>query len=549
MGSALKNLLASTFRGELHDDPAALKTASQDASLFEITPALVAAPLDAADIGAVVRAANDHPELKISITPRSAGTDMSGGALTESVVLDMVPHFNRIVSVEASADGGVAVTQPGVFYRDFEKATLAKDLLLPPYPASRELCTVGGMAANNSGGEKSLKFGKTEDFVRGLKVVLRDGEEHVLGPLDAAQLAEKMARTDLEGDLYRRTHRLLEAHYDIAHAARPDVSKNSAGYDIWNVWDRKTFDLTKLFVGSQGTLGVITEITFGLVKPARHAKLLVIFLKDLAPLPGIVNAVLAHAPESFESYDDRTLTFAARYSGDIMARLGTSNVFSLAWQFLPELGLLLRNGLPRLVLLAEFTGETAEEVDAKVNAAHADLAAFKLPMRVTRTEEEARKYWVIRRESFNLLRKHFKKVKAAPFIDDFCVRPAHLPEFFPKLYAMLEEYKLTLTVVGHVGDGNFHIIPLMDLSDPDTARVIQELSTRVYALVMSYGGSITGEHNDGLVRSPYLKEMFGAETYALFEEIKRIFDPQGIFNPGKKVGASMAYAMGHLKKE
>jgi FAD/FMN-containing dehydrogenase len=535
--------LRPTFRGELQNDAVTLDAYSHDASLFEIRPQLVAFPKDVADVSALVRFAESRRGSGVSLTARSAGTDMSGGALSESILVDFTKHFNRIVSVGA----GEAVTQPGVFYRDFEKATLAKDLLLPSYPASRDICTVGGMAANNSGGEKSLRYGKTANYVKRLKVVFRDGVERVVEPLTKAQLDIKMSQHDVEGEICRLTWKLVTDHADRIAKAKPHVSKNSAGYALWDVWDGTTFDLTKVLVGSQGTLGIITEVTYRLVKPQRHSKLLVIFLKDLGPLPGLVNAVLAHGPESFESYDDHTLKFAFRYFGDIAARLGTGNMFSLAWRFLPEAWMIATRGFPKLVMLAEFTGDSEEEVDAKIAAAAKDVAPFKLPMRITKTEAEAEKYWVIRRESFNLLRKHFKKMQTAPFIDDFCVLPAQLPEFLPKLYAVLDKYKLLLTVVGHVGDANFHIIPIMNLQDEKTKTVIAKLSKEVYDLVFSYGGSMTGEHNDGLIRGPFLRQMFGDDVFALFEETKRIFDPDDIFNPGKKAGANLSYAMAHLK--
>lgn len=534
--------LGKILRGEVLADDATLTKYSHDASLFEIRPSVVAFPKDAEDVGSLVRYVADHRGQGLSITPRSAGTDMTGGALSESVVVDFTRHFDRIIRV----GNGEAVVQPGVYYRDFEKATLEQGLLLPSYPASREICTVGGMAANNSGGEKSLRFGKTVRYVKHLKAVLRDGKEYGFGPLSKPQLDAKMAQHDLEGEIYRQMYGLVNDNAALLARAKPNVSKNSAGYGLWDVWDGTTFDLTKTLVGSQGTLGVITEITYRLVHKKPHAKLLVIFLKDLAPLPGIVNAVLKHEPESFESYDDHTMKFAFRYFGDIVKSMGTGAV-SLAWRFLPEAWMVATRGFPKLVMLAEFTGDTEDEVDVAISKAAADVAPFGLPVRVTKTEAEAAKYWVMRRESFNLLRRHFKKMQTAPFIDDFCVRPEQLPEFLPKLYATLDKYKLLLTVVGHVGDANFHIIPIMDLGDPRTAEIIEKLSKEVYDLVFSYGGSMTGEHNDGLVRGPFLKQMFGDQVYALFEETKRIFDPDGIFNPGKKVGASLQYAMAHLK--
>ncbi|HTM68603.1 MAG TPA: FAD-binding oxidoreductase [Candidatus Binatia bacterium] len=541
----LRSEIKEFFKGDVEDDAHARGESSHDASIFEVRPSLIVHPKDVDDVKGLVRYLSGKTGSGMSVTARSAGTDMSGGTLTESVVMEFTRYFGHLKEI----GDGYAITEPGVYYRDFEKETLSRGWLLPTYPASREICTVGGMAANNSGGEKSLRYGKTEDFVRRLKVVLCDGKEHVLEPLSKEQLDGKMAQATFEGELYRRVFRLVADNRDLIMKAKPDVSKNSAGYYLWNVWDGRTFDLTRLFVGSQGTLGLITEITFRLIRPASHSKLVAIFLKDMEPLPALVETVLRHRPESFESYDDYTLKFAMRYSRDIMAAMGAKSAFSLFRRFLPEIGMILTRGFPKLVMLAEFTGMTEEEVDAKIAAAMKDLARFRLPVRVTRTEEEAKKYWVIRRESFNLLRKHFKKKKAAPFVDDLCVKPAVLSEFLPKLYAVLGGYGLTLTVVGHVGDGNFHIIPLMDLSRPGAKDVIREISSRVYSLVFQYGGTTTGEHNDGLVRSPYLREMYGDEVYGLFEEVKRIFDPDGIFNPGKKVGSDLEYALAHLKKD
>ncbi len=539
----LKDDIRALIKGDVADDDAALASRSRDASIFEVRPSLVVFPKDAADVKAVVRYAAAHPG--VAITPRSAGTDMTGGTLGESIIMDFTRYFTRIREV----GDGYAVTEPGVYYRDFEKVTLAKGWLLPSYPASREICTVGGMAANSSGGEKSLRYGKTENFVETLRVVLADGNEYMLGALDRAQLDEKMAQRNFEGDIYRRMDDLITKNFAAITEAKPTVSKNSAGYALWNVWDGKTFNLAKLFVGSQGTLGIITEIRYRLVRPAAHSKLLVIFMRELAHLPALVAAVRAHDPESFESYDDYTLKFALRYFRDIMKYMGNRNALALAWQFLPEIRMVLTGGLPKLVLLAEFTGATEAEVDRKIASAASDIAKLGVQFRITKTETEAKKYWVVRRESFNLLRRHFKKKAAAPFIDDFCVRPEVLDEFLPKLYAILKPYGLMFSLVGHMGDGNFHIIPLMDLGDPATARIIPELSKKVYDLVFAYGGSMTGEHNDGLVRGPYLAQMFGADVFALFKEVKRIFDPNDIFNPHKKTDADLGWSLAHLRKQ
>ena len=542
-----KKELQKIVQGEVSVAPRVLEANSEDTSIFHIAPACVVSPKDTRDVQALVRFGAKHPE--VTLTARAAGTDMSGGPLTDSVVLRMTEHFNKILAVTSE----YAVTQPGVFYRDFDRETLKKGVILPSYTASRELNTVGGMVANNSAGEKSLTYGKTEKWVRALKVVLSDGNEYEFRKLTRAELEAKKQQDDFEGELYRRIERLILDNKECIEKGRPNVSKNSAGYSIWNVWDEKndTFDLTQLIVGSQGTLGIITEITFDLVKPKEHARMLVLFLRKrhMKELGEMVNTVLAHKPESFESYDDKTFGVMLRIFPKLLMRLG-GNPFRLLMDFLPEVRMMLTGGIPKLVLMAEFTGDSEEEVIAAAKKAEQTvLQKYKVATHVTRTRQEGEKFWIIRRESFKLLRENVHGKHTAPFIDDISVRPEKLPEFLPKLYDIMADYKLIFTIAGHIGDGNFHIIPLMDFSRPDFTKIIQELSQRVYALVGEYDGSITGEHNDGLIRTPYLNQMFSKEMLAVFEQIKDIFDPQHIFNPHKKVDGDMDLLLRSIKRE
>lgn len=534
--------IGSLIHGEIMEDDASLTDASRDASLFSIRPNAVVHPMNTEDITTLVHYASSHKN--ISLTVRSGGTDMTGGPLTESVVVDMSSHFTRIGSVKNST----IRVEPGVFYRDMERVTKKKGLLMPSYPASKDICSVGGMVNNNAGGEKTLSYGKTEKYVQELSVVLADGNEYTLSPLTTKELAHAMEEKTFLGSVYTKMHALLEKNYDLIHAKKPKVSKNSAGYYLWNVWDRKTFDLTKLFAGSQGTLGITTNITFRLVKPKKHSVLLVSFLPDLSNLSGIVEHLMAYQPESLESYDDHTLSLALKLFPSFVKKLKT-NVFSLAWQFLPEFRMMLFSGIPKLILLAEFTGENKKEVLARADAAKSALRKWRMPSHIATDTNEQKKYWTIRRESFNMLRHHVQGKKTAPFIDDFIVQPKHLHTFLPELAAILSQYNIDYSIAGHVGNGNFHIIPLMDLQDDAQRALIPKLSKEVYALVFKYDGSSTAEHNDGLVRSHVLKQMYGKEMYNLFEETKKIFDPKNIFNPGKKVNSDWKWALQHIAQE
>ena len=545
------------LEGEMAEDNATLEYYSRDASLFDIRPAVVAFPKHSGDVKNLVKfmASHKKDDPTLSLSARSAGTDMSGGPLTESIVMDFTRHMNsikevgdRIITMEGAAMG-YAVAEPGVYYRDFELETLKRGYLLPSYPASRNLCAIGGMVANDSGGEKSLIYGKTHHYVTALKVVFTDGEEYAVKPMNAEELKKKIAENTFESELYRKVRELLEKNYDTVKNAKPDVSKNSAGYNIWDVWDRNTFDLTKLLVGSQGTLGVVTEATFKLisVKEKPCSGMLVVFLNDLKKIADIVNAVLPYEPSSFESFDDHTLRLAMKFLWGFVKILA-KNPFSLVLAFLPEFWMVVTKGMPKLVMMIEFEERTKEEVEKKIMELEAKLKSLGVKTRVALTKEAAAKYWAIRRESFNLLRQKVKGMQTAPFIDDIIVKPEYLPEFLPKLYAIGEKYQLLYTIAGHVGDGNFHVIPLMRLGEASERAKIKPAMDEVYDLVLKYKGSITAEHNDGLIRSPYLEQMFGAEVYKIFQEIKNIFDPQNIFNPGKKVNANMDYALKHIKR-
>lgn len=535
------------FKGEVFDDEKHLEGASHDASIFELKPSLLVAPTGAEDLKNLVHFASKKKQEgeNISLTARSAGTDMSGGPLSESIIVDFLPHFNHIKSV----GDDFAVSEPGVYYRDFEKETLKKDLIMPSYPASRDLCTIGGIVANNSGGEKTLIYGKTEKYVRSVRMVLADGEEYEFKPLSMAELEVIKRRENFFGEIHRKMFNLIAVNYEKIKSAKPDVSKNSAGYYLWNVFDKAKgiFDLTKMIVGSQGTLGLITEATLTLVKPKKYSSLVVAFLPSLKPLAEITQRVLAFKPESFESFDDNTLKVAIKLFPSIVKKLN-GNLIKLAFQFLPEFWMVLSGGVPKLILIAEFTANSPEEALKLAKGAKAELVSFGLKTKIAKNDAEAKKYWTFRRESFNLLRKHLSSLRTAPFIDDFGVRPKHLPEFLPKLNEILSSYKILFTIAGHVGDGNFHIIPLMDFRKDRTIEIIKELSDKVYKLVMDYGGTITSEHNDGLIRSSYLEGMYGKEICGFFEETKKIFDPLGIFNPGKKVNSSREYAWKHIDR-
>lgn len=552
MENLKEKLQQTSFSGELDNSAETKEFYSHDASMFEIIPEIVASPKTAEDVATLVKfvAENKKDNPTLSLTARSAGTDMSGAAINDSIIVDFNKHLTKLINMDAHH----AVVQPGMFYRDFDLETIKFDALLPSYPASRDLCSVGGMVNNNSGGEKSLEFGKTNKYVPELKFIFADGIERVVKPLSKTQLIAKMGQEDFEGRVYKELFELIEANYDTIKAAKPNVSKDSTGYHLWDVWDRETgiFDLTQAIIGAQGTLGFVTEATFSLVPRPKHSGLLVLFLRDIDDLGDLIATVVKHKPASFEGFDDQTLLLAIKFMPSFLSFLGPVKFIHLLFTLIPE-GFQMLRGFPKLVLMIEFTADTEAEVRTKIRALHGELKPFKARYEINGFEEDptegaSEKFWILRRRSFQLLRSKVKDKHTAPFIDDFVVNPQYLPEFLPQLRAIIKKYKLFATIAGHMGDGNFHIIPLMKLEDPNDRAKLLPAMKDVDNLVLKYKGSLSGEHNDGLVRGPWLKDMYGEEVLGLFKQTKSIFDPDHIFNPRKKANATWDYSYSHIRE-
>jgi FAD/FMN-containing dehydrogenase len=534
--------LKETISCDVLDDEKTRNTYKHDASVFEIVPQAVVFPKKTEDIEELVHFVTlrkkKHPEL--SLTPRAAGTCMSGGSLTDSIMID-IKNFDKI-----EINTNFARVGPGAFYRDFEKELDKNNLMYPPYPSSKLICKIGGMVANNAGGEKSLGYGKTENFVEELEVVLTDGKKYTIKKLTKEELLKKCGQGDFEGELYVQLYHLLDKNSDLIKNSKPQVSKNSTGYNIWNVWDGEYFNLPQLFVGSQGTLGIITEVKFKILPKIKHRGMLIAYLDSFDNIPEIVKTVLTHNPNSFETYDDNTLRLALKYFYGFSKSLH-KNKISLFKEFFPDFIYSIMKGMPKLTLIIEYENNDLHTIHENLEKLKNELTVFKnVKIKIAKNEEERKKYWAIRRESFNLLRLRVKGMYAPAFIDDTVVNIDVLSEFFPKIYKILNESGLIMTIAGHIGNGNFHIFPLMDLSQESHRKKIYELNQKVFDLVLSYKGSISGEHNDGLIRSPYIKDQFGSKIYNIFAEIKHIFDPEGIFNPHKKIGVTKEYAQKFL---
>ncbi|MEZ4180128.1 MAG: FAD-binding oxidoreductase [Candidatus Doudnabacteria bacterium] len=537
--------LKQKFKGQISTNEALLEKYSTDASVFKIAPKVIAIPKDTKDVEELVKfvAQQKQTSPELSITVRGGGTDMTGGSINESIIVDTV-NLNKVESLNQQS----LTAQPGLFFRDIETKLIAQNTILPCYPSSKSWCTLGGMASNNAGGEKTLRYGQSINFVEELEVILADGNTYTIKPLTQTELTAKLAQTDFEGQLYQQVFRLVKDNYKLLQQAKPTTSKNASGYYLWDVWDGTTFDLTKLFVGSQGTLGIITKIKWRLVPLKRNRQLTVFYLETLKNLGEIVAELRKLDPESVEVFDNQTFKIALRYLPEIGLRTKQST-WSLIWKFKKEILQWLIGRLPQIILLTEFTGTTPEEVEQQAQKAQQIIKEqFNISSLLPNNTTEANRFWSIRRESYNLLRHHTARKLSAAFIEDIVVHPDQLPKFIPQIKAIIDRYPaFTYTIAGHAGDANFHIIPLVDLSNPKHRKELISLSDEVFNLVKKYQGSMTAEHNDGLVRGPFLEQMFGSQVLSLFKQVKTIFDPQNIFNPHKKSDASIEYYRDHVR--
>lgn len=535
------------FKGDMSSDDRALEEYSYDSSIFELRPELVLYPRDSSDICQLVKYVAAHKALypTLSITPRGAGTCMSGGPINTSLVIDMTKYFTHI----STTNDFEIRTQPGAYMRDIDTVLDKNNLMLGCVPASRALCTIGGMVGNNSGGEQSLRYGNTENSVTELKAILADGKEYVFSPLNRHQLDLKLSQTDFEGDVYRNIYKLIEDNYTLIHNARPSVNKNSMGYNLWSVWNRETgvFDMTHLLTGSQGTLGIITDIKLRLHPKPRHTGLLVMYLKDQQHLGEIIATTTRHNPITFEGFDDITFELGLKNFALFKKQLGFKT-WAKEQAALLESVAKFKGHLPNMVLMAEFEGDSLAEVQEKIALLQRDLSPYKLDTTVTGDDEIASGYWRLRRSSLALLREKVHDKYAAPFIDDLTVQPDKLPEFLPKLRKIIRKYQLPATIAGHFGDGNFHIIPLLDISDNKELHKLEPAMREITPLVLKYGGTLAGEHNDGMIRGPWLPAVFGNDVYRIFEQTKDIFDPSNIFNPHKKTDADWDFSMESIRR-
>lgn len=531
--------IQSIVRGEVWTDAQHLEAYSLDGSIFTQTPRMVVAPKDAGDIQAILHLLWTYAKAGKEIVPvavRGSGTDQAGGPLTDGIVLDVRRHMNQILEF---GEDFVRV-EPGVRYGELQAELKKRGRFLPPYPASLELCTIGGAVANNSSGEKTVKYGDTRDYVTHLKVVLANGDEVELRGLDTLETEGMVHHRTFEGQLYRKLHQLLARHPRERELPKFHVTKNSTGYAVWEIAKRGNFDLTKLFVGSQGTLGVITEITLRTEPLPPATELIAVYLSDLEKMAEAVEQLLPLGPSALEIVDHNLLRQVDTVQpGHLDGLVPTPH--------------------PAVVLLVEFDDHDDRARTGKRKAAESIVKHYADSYRIAKDETEQENLWKLRRSAAAVIWGIPGDAKPLPIVEDGIVPVALLPNFLRQAYALFAEFEVDFAVWGHAGDANLHIQPIMNLGSKEDREKLFPLVDRFHAMVMELGGCISAEHNDGLLRSPYLRAQYGEELYGIFEEVKHLFDPYAYLNPRKKVDFRPvselpellrdSYSLGHLVQD
>ncbi len=521
--------LRSRITGEVSTERDTRDFFSTDGSVFRVVPSAVVYPQNEADVVETVAMTAQQAAAgnQISITSRGKGTDQGGAALGSGLMLVMPAHMNHFYEINKST----ITVQPGMVYKDLQHLLHSHGRFLPPYPASIDFATIGGAVANNSAGEKTVKYGSTRDYVERLRVVLANGDVITTSRLSAKELRQKQKQTDFEGHIYRNVDYLIEENWDQLADAYPRVSKNSAGYDLWHVKAPDgSFDLGQLIVGSQGTLGVVTEVTMRHVEYNPQTHLIVGYFEGMEQAAQAVELLMPLKPSALEVVDHNLLEFLKEHDP-------------------AQLKGVMPDKMPGIVLLVQFDDAKQRLQKAKTKKTVKVFEKLAFDYRVATDLDEQTKLWKIRRGAAAIIWKFKGAKKALPIIEDGVVPLEQMPRFLEQVYKLFEKYNLDIAVWGHAGNANFHLQPFMNLGSQVDRKRMFELMNEFYKMVIEMGGSTCGEHNDGRLRAPYLKRLYGEHLYGVFEDVKKVFDPLNILNPGVKIGVSLQDLPKQLRKE
>ncbi|MEZ4909666.1 MAG: FAD-linked oxidase C-terminal domain-containing protein [Saprospiraceae bacterium] len=482
-----------------------------DASLYQVLPLAVATPPDEDKLIKLVKLAY---KFKIPILPRGSATSLAGQTTNQALVIDFTNHFNEIL--EINPEGRWALVQPGVVRDQLNKAVQHLSLHFAPDPATSSRATIGGMIANNSSGTKSIKYGITIDHVIALRVLLSDGTILNTEECTQDQWTDISGKSDREGQIYTSFRKIIFENTEEIRAAFPKVMRRVQGYPLDAFVDTENWNLSKLFTGSEGTLGIILD-----------AKI------NLEPIPKFKAAFTLHYADRMEAIKEVKYMIPYRPAAIEMLDF---NVFakSKKHRSLRSIHENLIIGEPEATLSAEFFCESKDDLDASIKDFTAYLnstsKAYAWPLLTT--PQQLADMWTLRKNGLGLIMGDPDGRKPIPFIEDMAVPVAYLADYIDEVLKMCDLYGVKTILYAHASVGVLHVRPELDIMDSGDVHIMERISSEVFRLVKKYHGSWSGEHGDGRNRGYKLDDFFGPKVYHALRQVKELFDPQYILNPG-----------------
>lgn len=526
--------LQSHLSGEVLDNTSVRNYFSTDASVLELKPSLVVYPRSTNDVRKVARFSWQLAEKGhvLPITARGSGTDQTGAAIGSGIVMVFPAHLNKILELDTQQK--LVRVQPGVNFQSLQETLYTHGLFLPPYPASYKYSTIGGAIANNTSGEKFVKYGAMTKWVDKLEVVLANGELIQTGRLSRREVEKKKGLTTLEGELYRTIDGIKSDHGQEldAYYGRLQVNKDSIGYDLRDIRRKDgSIDLTPLFVGSQGTLGIITEAILKLTTYEPHTNLVVASLNDTDSAVEAIRSLAKLEPSTLEMIDSNLIKFAMKEQ-----------------DYTFPADLIAKDAIPAAVLFIEF--DDHDRIRHK-KAKKARRLLSGLTDRIVESDnvEEQEKLWAVRHSAAAVVNYNHAGKAALPIIEDASVPQDKIHDFIDAIYTLFDKHHLAVAVWGHAGDANLHVHPLLDLAKLSDRQKVFKLMDDYYRVIVDMGGSIAAENNDGRLRAPFVKLQVGEDMMTIFVKLKNGFDPHNILNPGVKLGTDGKQLVNMLRKE
>lgn len=521
--SKVAHYLQEHITGEVMTGADARRYFATDASIFTLAPAIVVYPRNENDVRKTARFTWQLAERGriIPVTARGSGTDQSGAALGSGIMMVFPAHMHRILEYDGKS--GDVTVEPGINYGKLQQTLNTHNRFLPPYPASMEYSTVGGAIANNAGGERSVKYGSTRDYVKRLRVVLANGEVIETKRLNRRDLNKKLGLNSMEGEIYRQLDQLIEENHDLIQKSVLPVTKNAAGYALADVRGKDgSFDLTPLLVGSQGTLAVVSEATLATEQHNPVTTLMMVFIDDIKITQEIIAELkkLPHSPAIIEMVDGHLLDFVHAHNPTLLKGI-------------------VEPPFQKIALFIEFDNIADRVQKRMVKRVSKLLNKYHLTYKVETNIDQKEQLWKVRQAAAAILSHEDGGAKPLPIIEDGIVPLERFQEFLYGIYDLFKTQNLSVSVWGHAGNAHLHVQPLLNLGQVGDRQKMFKLFEDYYALVMRLGGSTTGEHGDGRLRAPFLEPLYGPEVYQLFRRVKQIFDPYETLNPGVKIGVSV----------